>query len=282
MTGVRKLYTTLVEAVRRPTMLGQLRRQVLFFVPLPIPLFAVLVLAHGGLRWSAPGWTILVAFSVAVAALLLAFVVQPTPLPEGLSAEASVRRSLHRFRQITALRIGLALTPIAVGAGASLAGGGLFPFLAALLLAWPQLLLALPGYFTVSRARKAMEAWGTKAYLWAALAQPSPVEWPVVTQLARRIRAARAARSAGGTAGAGASSTEAAADSDREPEGVLGDHADLPERWAVPASEPPQRPEILIPGMSATPSARAVQRGRNAARRRSRRDAARSRPKAKN
>ena len=70
-----------------------------------------------------------------------------------------------------------------MGAAASITGGGLFPYTIALLLAWPQLLLALPGYFTVSRARRAMEAWGAKAYLWAALAQPARVEWPLITWL---------------------------------------------------------------------------------------------------
>ncbi|MFC7330459.1 hypothetical protein [Marinactinospora rubrisoli] len=271
---MRKLYTTVVEAIRRPTWLGQLRRQVLFFVPLPVPLFALLALVHQ-MQWSAPGWTILVSGSVAVAALVLAFVVQPTPLPEGLSAEASVRRSLYRFRQITAVRIGLALTPIAVGTGASLAGGGLFPFIAALLLAWPQLLLALPGFYTVSRARKAMEAWGTKAYLWAALAQPAAVEWPLVTALARRVRAARA-RSAGHADADGGTTP------DSDTDGTPDDHAGLPERWAVPASQPPQRPEVFIPGMTVAPAARAVQRGRTSGRRRTRREAAPSRPKAKN
>ncbi|UOE22009.1 hypothetical protein NI17_012110 [Thermobifida halotolerans] len=100
-----------------------------------------------------------------------------------------MRRSLHRFRQITGLRIGLAMTPVVMGAAASIAGGGLFPYTVAFLLAWPQLLLAFPGYFTVSRARRAMEAWGTKAYLWAALAQPARVEWPLITRLLDRRRA---------------------------------------------------------------------------------------------
>ncbi|MFD0803672.1 hypothetical protein ACFQZU_20460, partial [Streptomonospora algeriensis] len=144
-------------ALRRPTESGQLLRQVLFFIPTPLPVLGIVAVAVGG-RLSSPGWTILLAGSVAVASLLLALMVQPTPLPEGLSAEASVRRSLHRFQQITILRIALALTPVAVGAGASLAGGGLFPLLVALALAWPQLVLAAPTFFTITRARRAMEA----------------------------------------------------------------------------------------------------------------------------
>src|SRR5690625_3963414 len=112
---VKKQMSRMSAALRRPTESGQLWRQVLFFVPVPLPVLGVVALTVGG-RFSAPGWTILLAGSVAVAALLLALMVQPTPLPEGLSAEASVRRSLHRFRQITALRVALALTPVAVGA----------------------------------------------------------------------------------------------------------------------------------------------------------------------
>ncbi|GAB3211985.1 hypothetical protein GCM10027294_36440 [Marinactinospora endophytica] len=208
MTSVRKLYATLKGAVQQPTMAGQLRRQVLFFVPVPIPVFLLVALIVGG-DWSAKGWTILLAVSVGVASLLLAFVVQPTPLPEGLSAEASVRRSLYRFQQVTWLRIGLALTPIMVGAGAALAGGGLFPLAVAAALAWPQLLLALPGFFVISRARRSMEAWGTKAYLWAGLAQPARVEWPVITPILkayrtrrRRLAAERQEAQAGGDDGA--------------------------------------------------------------------------------
>ncbi|TQN31412.1 hypothetical protein FHX37_1313 [Haloactinospora alba] len=189
--GVAKLFTAMRRAVLLPTEAGQLRRRVLLFVPWPVPVLAVIVPAVGG-TWSAPGWTILLAGSVAVASLLLAVVVQPTPLPEGLSAGASVRRSLHRFQQITTLRIGLALAPVLVGAGASLAGGGLFPLATALVLSWPQLLLAMPVFFTITRARRAMEAWGTRAYLWAALAQPAPVEWPFVTKAAAWYRARRA------------------------------------------------------------------------------------------
>lgn len=188
--GVAKLFTAMKRAVLLPTEAGQLRRRVLLFVPWPVPVLAVIVPAVGG-AWSAPGWTILLAGSVAVASLLLAVVVQPTPLPEGLSSGASVRRSLHRFQQITTLRIGLALAPVLVGAGASLAGGGLFPLATALVLSWPQLLLAMPVFFTITRARRAMEAWGTRAYLWAALAQPAPVEWPFVTKAAAWYRARR-------------------------------------------------------------------------------------------
>ncbi|WP_131102574.1 hypothetical protein [Streptomonospora litoralis] len=250
-------------ALRRPTESGQLWRQVLFFVPVPLPVLGVVALLVGG-GLSAPGWTILLAGSVAVASLLLALMVQPTPLPEGLSAEASVRRSLHRFRQITGLRIALALTPVAVGAGASIAGGGLFPLLAALALAWPQLLLASPTFFTITRSRRAMEAWGTRAYLWAALAQPAPVEWPVVTALAERYRAwslergrrAEAAqepehKDGGATPPAetdqegGASGAEA--DDGPDPSGA---QAGLPDRLAVTSEEPAAEPSRIVPGFS--------------------------------
>lgn len=186
----RKWPGRVADAINQPTEAGQLRRRVLFWTPLPVPLILLVAVATGG-QFSAPGWIILASGSVAVGTLLMALIVQPTPLPEGLSAEASVRRSLHRFRQFTSLRIGLAVAAIAVGAGASLAGGGLFPLFASVLLAWPQLFLALPNFRAVTRARRAMEAWGTNAYLWAALAQPAPVEWPLFTRLSRHRRAKR-------------------------------------------------------------------------------------------
>ncbi|MFC3994435.1 hypothetical protein ACFOVU_00800 [Nocardiopsis sediminis] len=247
-----KLYARLVAAVQRPTESGQLWRQVLFYLPAPIPIVGLVALIVGG-GFSAPGVTILLSGSVAVAALLLAVVVQPTPLPEGLSAEASVRRSLHRFRQITALRIALALAPIAVGAGASIAGGGLFPLLAALVLAWPQLVLASPTFFTITRARRAMEGWGTKAYLWAALAQPAPVEWPFVTRGAARVREWKAERvrraaEAGSREDDDASSARADDDTELDPSG-------LPERLAVPSAEPKAEPANLIPGFPAAGAA---------------------------
>ncbi|MBV2364743.1 hypothetical protein ACFPZ0_08875 [Streptomonospora nanhaiensis] len=239
--------------MRRPTESGQLWRQVLFFLPAPIPILAVVALMVGG-RFSAPGVTILLSGSVAVASLLLAVMVQPTPLPEGLSAEASVRRSLHRFRQITALRIALALTPVVVGAGSSIAGGGMFPLLAALVLAWPQLVLASPTFFTITRARRAMEGWGTKAYLWAALAQPAPVEWPIVTPLAARYRAWRAGR--GPVRGAGSADSGSAAESadsdhgtDDDDSRLLSDSG-LPERLAVTSAYPKAEPSHVIPGFA--------------------------------
>ncbi|MBB6171179.1 hypothetical protein HNR23_001239 [Nocardiopsis mwathae] len=276
--GVKKLYRRWQEIVREPTESGQLTRQVLFFLPTPIPVLILTALAVGG-SWSASGWMILLSGSVAVAAMLLAVVVQPTPLPEGLSADASVRRSLHRFRQITALRIALALTPVAVGAGASIAGGGLMPLLVALALAWPQLVLASPIFFTITRARRAMEAWGTKAYLWAALAQPAPVEWPVATALMARYRAwkaERAAATAGREAGTPAAGDEGD-DASAEGSGTagVGDTAsgtgavaDLPERLAVPSSEPKPEPAQLIPGFELPAvTARRVLRGGGALRR---------------
>ncbi|GAB3443319.1 hypothetical protein GCM10027570_11220 [Streptomonospora sediminis] len=264
-------------ALRRPTESGQLWRQVLFFVPVPVPVLAVTALLVGG-TVSAPGWTILLAGSVAVASLLLALLVQPTPLPEGLSAEASVRRSLHRFRQITTLRIALALTPVVVGACASIVVGGLFPLLAALALAWPQLILAAPTFFTITRSRRAMEAWGTRAYLWAALAQPAPVEWPIATALAARYRARRRAadqpgsRDRGADTGSGADSAEAPAGTAaaaRFPAAVdystsaapgagapSGDDSasDLPDRLAVTSEEPRAEPSRIIPGFPGEPA----------------------------
>lgn len=166
----------------------------LFWLPAPLPVLGLVYLAVGG-QLSASGWTILLAASVGVGTLLLAFLVQPTPLPEGLVPQVSARRSLHRFRQFTGLRIALALVPVVIGAAASVAGGGMYPLLASLLLAWPQLLLAMPTFFTITKARRAMEAWGTTAYLWHALSRPAKVTWPIVTSLARTWKAASVARS---------------------------------------------------------------------------------------
>ncbi|MFI6578762.1 hypothetical protein ACIBFB_23490 [Nocardiopsis sp. NPDC050513] len=182
-----RLIETATDAVLQPTQEGELRRRVLFWVPAPVPVLALVYLLVGG-ELSAPGWTILLASSVGVGTLLLALVVQPTPLPEGLSPQVSARRSLHRFRQFTSLRVCLALVPVLLGAAASLVGGGLYPLLAALTLAWPQLLLALPTFFTITRARRAMEAWGTTAYLWHALSRRAAVTWPVATPIARAWR----------------------------------------------------------------------------------------------
>ncbi|WP_243742706.1 hypothetical protein [Actinorugispora endophytica] len=239
--------------VREPTAAGQIRRQVLFFAPIPLLLLGLLALVLRG-EWSAPGWTILLSGSVSVGSLLLAVVAQPTPLPEGMPPEVSVRRSLYRFQQITSLRIGLAMTPVVMGAAAAVAGGGLFPYAVALALAWPQLLLALPGYFTVSRSRRAMEAWGTKAYLWAGLAQAAPVEWPLVTRyLARRRAKATGSRPesrgrAGGEgAERGARTAKTARTEAESPKNIPG----VPERL-VPPSEPMTSIESLIPGFTAS------------------------------
>ncbi|WP_017573489.1 MFS transporter [Nocardiopsis halotolerans] len=180
----------MIDYVLQPTQEGELRRRALFWLPVPIPVLGLVHLLVGG-TLAAWGWTILLAASVGVGTLLLALVVQPTPLPEGLAPQASARRSLHRFRQITGLRISLALVPVAIGAAASVIGGGMYPLFAALALAWPQLLMALPTFFTITRARRAMEAWGTTAYLWHALSRPARVTWPVVTPLARSWRARR-------------------------------------------------------------------------------------------
>ncbi|WP_017577810.1 hypothetical protein [Nocardiopsis kunsanensis] len=171
--------------VLEPTQEGQLRRRVLFWLPAPLPVLGLVALLVGGAQ-SASGWTILLAASVGVGTLLLALVVHPTPLPEGLTPQVSSRRSLHRFRQFTGLRIALALVPVVIGAAASVIGGGMYPLYAALALAWPQILMALPTFFVVTRARRAMEAWGTTAYLWHALSRPAKVSWPVVTP-ARRV-----------------------------------------------------------------------------------------------
>lgn len=174
--------------VLRPTQEGELRRRALFWLPAPLPVLGVVHLMVGG-TLSASGWTILLAASVGVGTLLLALVVQPTPLPEGLAPQVSARRSLHRFRQFTELRISLALVLVVIGAAASVVGGGMYPLFAALLLAWPQLLLAIPTFFTITRARRAMEAWGTTAYLWHALSRPARVTWPIVTPLMKSWRA---------------------------------------------------------------------------------------------
>lgn len=175
----------MINYVLEPTQEGQLRRRVLFWLPAPLPVLGLVALLVGG-TLSASGWTILLAASVGVGTLLLAVIVQPTPLPEGLTPQVSSRRSLHRFRQFTGLRIALALVPVAIGAAASLIGGGMYPLFASLALAWPQILMAMPTFFTITRARRAMEAWGTTAYLWHALSRPSKVTWPLVTS-GRRI-----------------------------------------------------------------------------------------------
>ncbi|WP_184583700.1 hypothetical protein [Lipingzhangella halophila] len=269
-----------MEVVLRPTEAAQLRRQVLFFIPFPLPVLGLVALLVGG-RLSAPGWMILLSSSVAVASLLLAVVVQPSPLPEGLSAQASVRRSLHRFRQITALRTGLALTPVVIGAGTALAGGGLMPLLAALVLAWPQLVLAMPTFFTITRARRAMEAWGTRAYLWAGLAQPARVEWPVVTYLMDRYRERkeRAARQNPANAhGAANDGEEGSASGTWEDSG-------LPERMAASAEDPRAGQGNLVPGFPvsevvASPARRILRTG-DGLRRKVRAGRGSRRPKAK-
>ncbi|MFE1168032.1 hypothetical protein [Nocardiopsis sp. NPDC058789] len=183
----------MIDFVLQPTQEGELRRRVLFWLPAPVPVLGLVYLLVGG-AMSAAGWTILLAASVGVGTLLLAVIVQPTPLPEGLAPPVSARRSLHRFRQFTQLRVALALVPVVIGAAAAIAGGGMYPLFAALALAWPQLLLAMPTFFTITRARRAMEAWGTTAYLWHALSRPARVTWPVVTPLVRSYRAWRTDR----------------------------------------------------------------------------------------
>lgn len=175
----------MINYVLEPTQEGQLRRRVLFWLPAPLPVLGLVALLVGGAQ-SASGWIILLAASVGVGTLLLALIVHPTPLPEGLTPQVSSRRSLHRFRQFTGLRIALALVPVAIGAAASIIGGGMYPLYAALVLAWPQILMALPTFFVVTRARRAMEAWGTTAYLWHALSRPAKVTWPIVSS-ARRV-----------------------------------------------------------------------------------------------
>ena len=182
-----------IDFVLQPTQEGELRRRVLFWIPAPLPLLGLVYLVVGG-ALSAAGWTILLAASVAVGTLLLATIVQPTPLPEGLAPPVSARRSLHRFRQFTQLRVALSLVPMVIGAAASIIGGGLYPLLAALVVAWPQLLLAMPTFFTITRARRAMEAWGTTAYLWHALSRPAKVTWPLATPMARSYRVWRTER----------------------------------------------------------------------------------------
>jgi hypothetical protein len=182
-----RILAPVTDFVLQPTQEGELRRRVLFWVPVPLPVLGLVSLVVGG-TLAAAGWTILLAACVGVGSLLLAVVVQPTPLPEGLTPPVSARRALHRFRQFTNLRVVLALVPVAIGSMASIAGGGLYPLLVSLLLAWPQLLLALPTFFTITRARRAMEAWGTTAYLWHALSRPARVTWPVITPLVRLWR----------------------------------------------------------------------------------------------
>jgi hypothetical protein len=182
-----------IDFVLQPTQEGELRRRVLFWLPAPLPVLGLVYLLVDGV-FSAAGWTILLAASVGVGTLLLAMIVQPTPLPEGLAPPVSARRSLHRFRQFTQLRVALALVPTVIGAAAAIAGGGMYPLFAALALAWPQMLLAMPTFFTITKARRAMEAWGTTAYLWHALSRPAKVTWPIATPLARSFRAWRTDR----------------------------------------------------------------------------------------
>ncbi|RNL85350.1 hypothetical protein EFW17_09290 [Halostreptopolyspora alba] len=253
-----------MEALLRPTESAQLRRQVLFFIPVPIPVVALVALVVDG-RVSAPGWMILLSGSVAVASLLLAVIVQPSPLPEGLSAQASVRRSLHRFQQITTLRISLALTPVVVGAGTAVAGGGLFPLLVALALAWPQLVLAMPTFFTITRARRAMEAWGTRAYLWAGLAQPARVRWPVVTLLMdqyRRYRERRAWASEEEPHTVGHVVDAACETDDGEPAtSGSGEDADASERAAGSTGQAKADPTTVVPGIVASPARRILRTG---------------------
>ncbi|CAL9586479.1 hypothetical protein SUDANB121_05167 [Nocardiopsis dassonvillei] len=184
----------MAEFVLQPTQEGELRRRVLFWLPAPLPVVGLVALLVGG-SLSAAGWTILLATCVGVGTLLMSLIVQPTPLPEGLAPPVSARRALHRFRQFTGLRIALALTTMVIGAAAALVGGGLYPLLAALALAVPQLLLAMPTFFTITRARRAMEAWGTTAYLWHALSRPAKVTWPIVTPAVRAWRSHRIERS---------------------------------------------------------------------------------------
>lgn len=184
----------MTEFVLQPTQEGELRRRVLFWVPAPLPVAGLVALIVGG-SLSAAGWTILLATSVGVGTLLMSLIVQPTPLPEGLAPPVSARRALHRFRQFTGLRIALALTTMVIGAAAALVGGGLYPLIAALVLGLPQLLLAMPTFFTITRARRAMEAWGTTAYLWHALSRPAKVTWPVITPAAKAWRSRRIERS---------------------------------------------------------------------------------------
>ncbi|PSK96719.1 hypothetical protein CLV63_11016 [Murinocardiopsis flavida] len=239
-----------------------MRRRALFCLPLPLVLLGAAALFTGG-GLAAPGWLIVVSGSVAVGTLLLALIVQPTPLPEGLSAEASVRRSLHRFRQFTSLRLWLAITALAVGFGASIAGGGLFPLLGAMVLAWPQVLLALPTFRSVTKARRAMEAWGTNAYLWAGLSQPAPVEWPIITRAAAYYRA-RKQRAAAAAEAPAAATAESGEQDDAAPARPA---YDLPDRWAVAGTEAKLHPDGLIPGFPSSPrSARPLVRQRGPAR----------------
>jgi hypothetical protein len=182
-----------IDYVLQPTQEGELRRRVLFWIPAPLPVVGLVYFLVGG-DLSAPGWTILLAGSVGVGTLVMAMVVPPTPLPEGLAPPVSARRSLHRYRQFVQFRVALALVPMVVGALAALSGGGMYPLFVALALAWPQLLLALPTFFTITRARRAMESRGTTAYLWHALSRPAKVTWPIATPLARSYRSWRVER----------------------------------------------------------------------------------------
>ncbi|WP_028648256.1 hypothetical protein [Nocardiopsis sp. CNT312] len=207
----------MADLVLQPTQEGEVRRRVLFWLPVPLPVLGLVLLLVGG-SLSAAGWTILLAASVGMGTLLLSTLVQPTPLPEGLGPQASARRSLHRFRQFTTLRICLALVAVVFGATASILGGGAYPMLAALALAWPQLLMALPTFFTITRARRAMEAWGTTAYLWHALSRPARVTWPIATPLARDWREWRARREEAARERQGADAASEGADAPKDSE----------------------------------------------------------------
>ncbi|WP_304450907.1 hypothetical protein [Nocardiopsis sp. YSL2] len=236
----------MTDFVLQPTQEGELRRRVLFWVPAPLPVLGVVAIAVGG-TLAAAGWTILLAACVGVGSLLLATVVQPTPLPEGLTPQVSARRSLHRFRQFTNLRVVLALVPVVVGAMASIMGGGLYPLLACLVLAWPQLLLALPTFFTITRARRAMEAWGTTAYLWHALSRPARVTWPVVTPMARLWREWRKDRER--LVRARTAEDRRQRDRDQEWKRVVDEESRDAEGDASPSSDlEPTRPVRPLPG----------------------------------
>lgn len=154
-------------------MSGYLSRQVLIFLIAPIPVSLAVVLIVGP-HWSASAWMVFTGVVAGVASLLLGLSIQPSPLPPGLRPDASARRSLLRFRQITHLRLALPMAAIVLGAGAAILSGGLSPFILALGLAWPQVVLAWPSFHAVAKARRGMEAWGSRAYLWAGLAQPAP------------------------------------------------------------------------------------------------------------
>ncbi|QVQ52181.1 hypothetical protein J4H86_26365 [Spiractinospora alimapuensis] len=170
---LKRRWTAVLDPVRAPTMSGYLSRQVLIFLIAPIPV-SVAVMLIVGPHWSASAWMVLTGAIAGVASLLLGLSIQPSPLPPGLRPDASARRSLLRFRQITHLRLALPMAAIGLGAGAAILSGGLSPFVLALCLAWPQVGLAWPSFHAVAKARRGMEAWGTRAYLWAGLAQPAP------------------------------------------------------------------------------------------------------------